>query len=190
MKKNLLSIIILALLIVNIVLTAIMMFSVTGAAQKTSALVTDIASAIRLDLGSAVGAAGETVAEPVAIQDSLPYSFEQPMTIPLKPTMVQNAGGELVADGMTHYIVVQVTLDLNTKHEDYKANGEGDLTAASAMIQNEIIDAFSLYSLPEVQADQNAGWAQIKPDILQRIHNIYNGSTFVYNISFRDIKYQ
>ena len=31
MKKNLISIIILALLIVNIVLTAIMMFSVTGA---------------------------------------------------------------------------------------------------------------------------------------------------------------
>ena len=42
MKKNLISIIILALLIVNIVLTAIMMFSVTGTATKTSALVDNI----------------------------------------------------------------------------------------------------------------------------------------------------
>lgn len=36
MKKNLISIIILALLIVNVVLTAIMMFSVTSASKKTA----------------------------------------------------------------------------------------------------------------------------------------------------------
>ena len=39
MKKNLLSVLILALLVVNIVLTAIMMFSVMGTSQKTSRLV-------------------------------------------------------------------------------------------------------------------------------------------------------
>ena len=50
MKKNMLSILILALLIVNIVLTAIMMFSVTGTAKKTSALIDDISAAINLDL--------------------------------------------------------------------------------------------------------------------------------------------
>ena len=37
MKKNLLSIIILALLVVNIVLSAIMMISVTSASKKTAA---------------------------------------------------------------------------------------------------------------------------------------------------------
>ena len=50
MKKNMLSILILALLIVNIVLTSVMMFSVVGASKKTSALIDDIASAINLDL--------------------------------------------------------------------------------------------------------------------------------------------
>ena len=50
MKKNMLSILILALLIVNIVLTAIMMFSITGTAKKTSALIDDISAAINLDL--------------------------------------------------------------------------------------------------------------------------------------------
>ena len=43
MKKNLISVIILALLIVNVVLTAIMMFSVTSASRKTAALVDNIA---------------------------------------------------------------------------------------------------------------------------------------------------
>ena len=46
MKKNLLSIIILALLVVNIVLSAIMMISVTSASKKTAALVSDISTII------------------------------------------------------------------------------------------------------------------------------------------------
>ena len=50
MKKNLISIIILALLIVNIVLTSIMMFSVMGSSKKTTALVNDIASVLDLEL--------------------------------------------------------------------------------------------------------------------------------------------
>lgn len=50
MKKNILSILILALLIVNIVLTSIMMFSVMGASKKTTQLVTDIASVLKLEL--------------------------------------------------------------------------------------------------------------------------------------------
>ncbi|MDR2888785.1 MAG: flagellar basal body-associated FliL family protein [Lachnospiraceae bacterium] len=180
MKRNLLSIIILALLIVNIVLTGIMMFTVTGAAQKASALVTDIAMVMRLETAGEAGAEGGVVSAPVPMQDSVAYNFEQPMTIPLR-------AGE--ADTMTHYIVVLVTLDLNSKHDDYADNGEGDLTAAAARIQNEIIDAFSQYTIDEVRADQEAGWLTIKPDILERIHGLYD-SDFIYNISFRDIKYQ
>ena len=61
MKKNFVSIIILALLIVNIVLTAIMMFSVIGTNSKTAALVTDIASAINLDLEGSKGNAEVSV---------------------------------------------------------------------------------------------------------------------------------
>ena len=48
MKKNLLSIVILALLIVNLVLTSIMMFSVTSTNKKTGAVVADIASILKL----------------------------------------------------------------------------------------------------------------------------------------------
>ena len=51
MKKNLLSIVILALLIVNLVLTSIMMFSVMSTNKKTAAVVTDIASVLQLELG-------------------------------------------------------------------------------------------------------------------------------------------
>ena len=71
MKKNLISIVILALLIVNIVLTAIMMFSVTSTNKKTAALVTDIASAISLDLGSNEV---EEEVEAVPMENIVPYT--------------------------------------------------------------------------------------------------------------------
>lgn len=50
MKKNLLSILILVLLIVNIALTTVMMISVTGTNKKTAELVTSIATVLNLEL--------------------------------------------------------------------------------------------------------------------------------------------
>ena len=76
MKKNLISIIILALLIVNIVLTAIMMFSVTGTATKTSALVDNITRALNLELT----AKGDDGASAVPISDIATYDIAE-MTI-------------------------------------------------------------------------------------------------------------
>ena len=67
MKRNLLSIIILALLVVNIVLSAIMMVTVSSASRKTAALVADISAIIGLEIdglpASEVGAAPVTMAE-------------------------------------------------------------------------------------------------------------------------------
>ena len=63
MKKNLVSIIILALLVVNVILTAIMMFSVTGTMKKTSALIDGISMALSLEIGedAADAAAAEAI---------------------------------------------------------------------------------------------------------------------------------
>ena len=71
MKKNMISIIILALLVVNIVLTAIMMFSVTSASKKTAALVDNIATALDLELTARNG--DEEEAEEVIPKDMIPY---------------------------------------------------------------------------------------------------------------------
>ena len=56
MKKNLVSIIILALLIVNIILTSVMLFSVTGTMKKTASLIDGIAMALSLELGEELSA--------------------------------------------------------------------------------------------------------------------------------------
>ena len=50
MKKNLLSILILVLLLVNIALTSVMMISVIGTHKKNAELVTSIAAVMNLEL--------------------------------------------------------------------------------------------------------------------------------------------
>ena len=63
MKKNLLSILILSLLVVNIVMTAIMLFSVIGTNKKTAAIVTDIAGILNLEMADANGNASSVSME-------------------------------------------------------------------------------------------------------------------------------
>ncbi len=81
MKKNLLSIVILALLIVNIVLTAIMMFSVVGINKKTASVVGNIASVLQLETTKPKTEEGE---EEVSLENTKVYDIEDQLIIPLK----------------------------------------------------------------------------------------------------------
>lgn len=126
MKKNLMSILILALLVVNIVLTAIMMFSVTGAMKSTTALVGRIAAVLdlELDLG--------TDDTQLSIQDSASYNITDAMTIPVKP-------GE---DGEQHYVQIAVSIQMDKTHKDYKKYSETMLENES-ILKGEILEVVS-----------------------------------------------
>lgn len=177
MKKNLISIIILALLIVNIVLTAIMMFSVAGASKKTAALVDNIATALSLEL-TAGGTAEE---EEVVISMADTETFQIPsgedgatMTIPLK---------KAEGDDKDRYCILSVTLSINTKDEAYKTYGS-DLTKQEGVIKDKINEVFSRYTMDEARANQEA----IKKEILSILQQMYE-SKFIYNVSFSDIMF-
>lgn len=169
MKKNLISIIILALLIVNIVLTAIMMFSVTGTATKTSALVDNITRALNLELT----AKGDAGASAVPISDIATYDIAE-MTIELQ----QDTEGE------QHFFVGSITLSMNTKDKDYKTYG-GDMESRESLIKSEITDVISSYTVEDARSNQDA----IKSEILERIQTLFN-SEFVFNVAFSDILIQ
>lgn len=174
MKKNMISIIILALLIVNIVLTAIMMFSVTNASKKTAALVDNIATALDLELTAQNG--GEDAEEEVVpMTDTETYQISDSMTIPLK-------SGE--GDDEDHYCLVSVTLSINTKDKGYKTYGS-DLSEQENLIKSEINDTFAQYTVDEAKNNQD----QIKQEILERVQTMFD-SKFIYNVSFSDIMFQ
>lgn len=171
MKKNLISIIILALLIVNIVLTAIMMFSVTGASKKTAALVDNIATALDLEL---VSGQEEEAEEVVSMADTETYSFAEQMTIPLK---------KAEGDDKDRYCIVSITLAINTKADGYKDYGS-DLSQQEGLIKDEINGVFAQYTVEEARNNQE----QIKQEILERIQKMFD-SKFIYNVSFGDIMF-
>ena len=70
MKKNLLSVLILTLLVINIALTSIMMFGMMSSVKSTSALVGKIAAVLNLEL-----AMDEKDEQQVSIADSVSYDI-------------------------------------------------------------------------------------------------------------------
>lgn len=173
MKKNLISIVILALLIVNVVLTAIMMFSVVGTSKKTAALVDNIATALNLEL-AAKNEDGEAEKVVVPMSNIETYDISEKMTIPLKVEV--NAEGK----EEQHYFIANVTLSMNTKDKGYKKYGE-ELESRESLIKGEINDVFSQHTLNDARNNQD----QIREEILQRIQTMFE-SEFIFNVTFSD----
>ena len=173
MKKNLISIVILALLIVNVVLTAIMMFSVVGTSRKTAALVDNIATALNLEL-AAKNEDGEAEKVVVPMSNIETYDISEKMTIPLKVEV--NAEGK----EEQHYFIANVTLSMNTKDKGYKKYGE-ELESRESLIKGEINDVFSQHTLNDARNNQD----QIREEILQRIQTMFE-SEFIFNVTFSD----
>ena len=171
MKKNLISIIILALLVVNIVLTAIMMFSVTSASRKTASLVDNIATALNLELTAQNGGEAETH---VPMEDIETYNIAESMTIPLKNS----------EDGSSHFCMASIGFSINTKADGYKTYGS-DLTAQETMIKDRINTVFAGYTMEEAKGNEE----KIKGEILANIQQMFD-SEFIFDVSFSSILYQ
>ena len=172
MKKNLVSIIILALLIVNIILTSVMLFSVTGTMKKTASLIDGIAMALSLELGEDISAQAE--AEAIPMKNVAVYQIADEMTIPLA----------VGVDGKDHFCMVSVSLSMNTKADGYKDYG-ATVGEKEDLIKGEIVSAIGSYTIEEAKADTDA----IRKDILQRIQRMY-GYDFIYDVVFREIFFQ
>lgn len=173
MKRNMLSIIIMALLIVNIALTAIMMFSMIGTNKKTAKLIDGISTALSLEVQDGTSAEVETSGEEVSIEDITVYKIEDQMTIGL-------AKG---ADGQTHYCLVSVSLSLNTKDADYEKL-QPKLADNEDMIKDKIFQIIGSHPIEEAESDQDG----LRQEILEALQEMY-GSKFIYNIIFRDIMF-
>lgn len=170
MKKNLVSVLILALLIVNVVLTAIMMFSVTSSSTKTAALVDDIASALSLELHTSADSVEEEKPS-VSIADTAMYDIEDEFTIPLKKA----------EDGAEAFAILSVSLSMNTKDKGYKKYGE-TVADYESKIKNIIIDVIGSYTKDEVSTNNT----EMLNSIVSKIQTMYD-SEFIYEVVIRDI---
>ena len=172
MKKNLMSVLILALLVVNLVLTALMMFTVFPQAQKTNELIGKIAGAIELELSS-----GQiTTSSTIPIEDIETYSFADTMTINLRPGEGEDAGN--------HVAMLTVVLSLNTKDKEY-SDKKPMLENNEGLARNVVNTVVSSYTMSQLRDDQLG----IQKEILAELQKTFD-SEFIVDVGFSTISYQ
>lgn len=182
MKKNLLSLLILVLLIVNIAMTAVMMISVTGTNKKTAELVTSIATALNLELYTPNG---KPVAD-VPLSETEAYDLAE-MMIPLSASTVVGPDGTVTTSSKRSYLIFTLTLQQNTKHKDYKKmGGSENLDSKKSLVTDAVTRVVGAHTLEECQTQEDLD--SIREEILAEIQKLF-GSDFIYKIGLSNIKY-
>lgn len=171
MKRNMLSIVILALVFINIALTAVMMVSVVQTNQKTAAVVSDIAAAVELEAGGGTGTASGFAREAsdITAADTANYEIAD-ITIALSKG----------SDNATHYLSCSLNISMDTQNTDYATLGTSDsLSGAQSKIKSIVNEVVGQYTYDNVTENQ----AAIEEAILDKVQD-YFGSAFIYDISF------
>lgn len=171
MKKNILSIVMIALLVVNLILNVVIIFSIVPAANKANSLITQVCTALDLELEATAAENGEST---ITIDQIATYDIVDKLTINLK-----NNG-----DGQDHFAVVSVTLSMNNTSEGYEKYGT-TISEKESLIKSEIISAISEYTIDDLQSNR----AAVQESILARLQKMFD-SDFIIEVAFRDITLQ
>ena len=169
MKKNLMSVLILALVAANLILTAILTISILPQTKKANELITTVCSAINLETAGG-SVSGESPAVPM--EQTKTYPLDDTMTISLKKG----------SDGKQHYVVLGASISMDTKNDGYKSYGaaieSGDY---DSIIKDTINGTVSQYTLEEFE-DREA----VKAEILSQLQARFE-SDFIYQINFSSV---
>ena len=169
MKKNLMTVIILALVFANFVLTAIMMFTIVPTTQKANELITRVCEAIDLELNS--GAATGLNNLPIDQIATYNVSSGEKMTINL-------AGGD-------NYALVAVSLSVNKESERYKDATTTILTEQEAIIKNTINQIIRQYTNDEFLENTQ----EVQDEICKSLQKTY-GADYVVGVNFASMTVQ
>ena len=172
MKKNLLSVLILALMIVNVAISVITMVSITGTNKKTAALVDTIATVLNLELVSD----DENAESSISLADTEIYTISESMTIPLKPN----------GEGKTVHMLCKVSLSINMKDEDYKTYNSETIGNYESYIKQAVEGVISSYDMEYLSNSANR--EEVKKEVLEAIQK-WLDSKVVYDISISDVKF-
>lgn len=169
MKKNLMTVIILALVVANFVLTAIMMFTIMPQTQKANEMITKVCEAIDLELNS--GAATGL--------SNLPMSQIEVYNVAEGATMTVN-----LADGK--YAVVSIAISVNNESEVYEKDDAGTtpLSTKESLIKDWVRETVGQYTKEELSASTDV----VKEELLKTMKKEF-GAEYIVGISFPDFTF-
>lgn len=173
MKKNLMSVIILALVFANFVLTALLLFTVLPETKKANQLIEDVCSAVDLELQSG--------------------AVNGPSTITMDKTKVYavNGGEKMTAsfangdDNKTHYIVATVSLSLNMDSDDFEKYGESGPSDKDPIIRTIITDIVHKYTMDKFDKNRDAMYQEILQEFQAKFAKDY-----IVSVNFSDVMLQ
>lgn len=164
MKKNLITVIILAICIINLVFNILLVFVFMPSATKTNKLITDISEILDLEIASQ---SGDNTFD---VSNLAPFQLEQGNPV------------NLADDGSGDLAVVQygLTINLDKTASDY-AQTEKNLTTSTSLIYDivrGIIGNYTYAQCIDVQTQE-----QIKQEILTELKETFN-TECIYSVVF------
>lgn len=158
MKRNMLAIVILAATLINLTLSAVLIFTVIPKAKRTDALIEKIVAAVELETESGIGKDyGEILP---ADQDE--YTFAD-KAINLKSTGSKPSIAQ-----------VSITITLNKKHDDYAT-----VQPLIAGKENKIVAAVSNVLSDYTSAEVSLYADDINKDALTKIQEIFQSECII-----------
>ena len=172
MKKNLMSVLILALVLVNLLLTSILTITILPQTKKSNELINQVCSAINLELQS-----GEvTDVSQIPVDQLATYSLETEFMVNLKDS----------GDGKQHIAQLSVSIYMDKENKDYKTYGtEAKLAEHQNLIENEINRTVNEYTIDDMTNNQQG----VQDAITKNLQKLYN-SDFIVGVGFTKITCQ
>lgn len=174
MKKNMLTIVVIAICVINMVLTSVMMFVMMPAFSNMNNVISQVAAILNLELESAGSDEPSYSIADIEVKSVKFAEDGKNQSINLVPS----------GDGINHYgIITGVKFELNTQADDYKEVVDVIDNKPSILtdIVKSVIGSFS---------EENISEAAVKEQSLKRINDKLDGSNCIINITLDGFMHQ
>ena len=162
MKKSMLNVIILALVLVNLVLTVILTFSLVSTNKKTNSLINKVAQIIDLDVAGGVSNNNSSTGS----------GIENVSYIDIKNNDSTDIIVSYVDNGKTRYAVLSVSVGLNSKAKDYSTVSTSVAHRMNVLV-NKITNEANKYTYSTISANKST----METDLLKEFQELFKTET-------------
>lgn len=178
MKKNILTIVVIALCLINLALSAVIVFSIVPMANRSNELITQVASVINLELEDPNA---ESVVGNVPVADR-----EELAAIGSGDTISVNLKASNDGSGMHVAMYDTITLIVDKKAKDYKSV-TGLIATSSQTILEIVNTTLSQRSIDDMRDDVDR--KDLKNAIREKLNERFE-TTMICDVSVNNLKYQ
>ena len=160
MKKSMLNVIILALVLVNLVLTVILTFSLVSTNKKTNSLINKVAQIIDLDVAGGVSNNNSSTGSGIENVSDIKNNDSTDIIV------------SYVDNGKTRYAVLSVSVGLNSKAKDYSTVSTSVDNGMKVLV-NKITNEANKYTYSTISANKST----METDLLKEFQELFKTET-------------